>query len=220
MTVDKNLSFESHLIKLCKKVNQKVSALARIAGILPFQKRQILLRTFIESQFAYCPLIWMFCSCTMNNKINHIHERALRIVYRDYESSFLELLKKDESLTFHHRNIHQVAIEMFKIKHDLSPAFMKEIFTMDERSNSRYDFRRPNINSVKKGCRSLRNFGPIVWDKLLPEKHKSCNTLDEFKVSIKSWEPVGCPCELCNPFVPGVGRINLTRSQNSDFYYY
>ena len=215
MTVDKNLSFEPHLKILCKKVNQKVSALARVAGILPFQKRRILLKTFIESQFSYCPLIWMFCSTTMNKKINHIHERALRIVYRDYESSFEHLLEKDKSLTFHKRNIHQVAIEMFKVKHDLSPPFMKDIFTMVDG-----EFCRPNINSVKKGCRSLRNFGPIVWNKLLPDKHKSCITLDEFKVSIKGWAPENCPCELCNPIIPGVGRIKLASSKESDFYFY
>ena len=220
MKVDKDLSFEVHLKSLCKKVNQKVSALARIAGILPFQKRCILLKTFIESQFSYCPLIWMFCSRSMNKKINHIHERALRIVHRDYESTFEELLKKDKSLTFHHRNIHQVAIEMFKVKNDLSPPFMKDIFTIDEESNSGGDFRQPHINSVKKGCRSLRNFGPIVWNKLLPEKYKHCQTLDEFKLSIKTWEPEECPCELCNPIIPGIGRIKQARSRNSDFYYY
>ena len=219
MLVDKNLNFEAHLKTLCKKVNQKISALARIAGILPFQKRHILLKTFIESQFSYCPLIWMFCSGTMNNKINRIHERALRIVYRDYESTFEDLLKKDKSLRFHHRNIHQVAIEMFKVKKGLSPPFMREIFdTIDTESG--IEFRRPNVHSVKKGCRSLRNFGPIVWNVLLPERCKSCETLDEFKISIKTWVPENCPCELCNPIVPGVGRIRQGRSQNSEFYYY
>ena len=220
MMVDKNLSFESHLKTLCKKVNQKISALARIAGILPFQKRHILLKTFIESQFSYCPLIWMFCSCTMNKKINRIHERALRIVYRDYESTFEDLLKKDKSLKFHYRNIHQVAIEMFKVKNDLSPPFIKDIFTLSEGDRCSGDFQRPNINSVKKGCRSLRNFGPIVWNDMLPEKYKMCKTLDEFKNSIKSWEPENCPCELCNPIVPGLGRIRQSRSENSDFYFY
>ena len=43
MTVDKNLNFNLHLKSLCKKVNQKVSELARIANILPFQKRRTIL---------------------------------------------------------------------------------------------------------------------------------------------------------------------------------
>ena len=108
MLVDKDLNFDSNLKSLCKKVNQKVSALARIANILPFQKRHIIMKTFIESQFSYCPLVWMFCSRSMNNKINHIHERALRIVYQDYSTTFEGLLKKDNSLTFHHRNWHDI----------------------------------------------------------------------------------------------------------------
>ena len=112
-------SFDLHLRTLCRKVNQKVSALARIVPILPFPKRHLIMKTFIESQFSYCPLIWMFCSNTMNNKINHIHERALRLVYQDYSSTFEELLTKDKSLCFHHRNIQQVAIEMYKVKHDV-----------------------------------------------------------------------------------------------------
>ena len=158
--VDKDLNFNSHLKTLCKKVNQKVSALARIARILPCQKRRIILKTFIESQFSYCPLVWMFCSRSMNRKINHIHERALRLVYQDYTTSFQDLLKKDGSLTFHHRNIHQVAIEMFKVRHDLSPPFMKEIFTHNENSTgtrSGDTFVRPKVESVKKGDRSLRS---------------------------------------------------------------
>ena len=217
--VDKDMSFELHLKTLCQKVNQKVTALARIAGILPFQKRQILLKTFIESQFSYCPLIWMFCSCSMNRKINHIHERALRIVYRDYESSFEDLLKKDKSLTFHQRNIHHVATEMFKVKNDLSPPFIKDIFS-NEGMDTREGFRRPNVNTVKKGCRSLRNFGPIVWNDMLPACYKACETLEQFKSDIKGWVPDNCPCELCNPIIPGFGRIKKHISKNKDFYYY
>ena len=73
-------------------------------------------KTFIESHLSYCPLVWMFCTRQMNRKINHIHERALRMVYDDYTSSFNELLKKDKAISIHQRNIHCVAIEMYKAK--------------------------------------------------------------------------------------------------------
>ena len=78
--IDKNLNFNSHLTTLCKKVGQKVTALARIVKLLPSHKRRLILKTFVESQFSYCPLVWMFCSRKMNMKVNYIHERALRLV--------------------------------------------------------------------------------------------------------------------------------------------
>ena len=59
---------------------------------MSLDKRKMLLRVFIESQFSYYPLIWMFYSRTLNNKINRLHEKALRIVYGDYKSRFDELL--------------------------------------------------------------------------------------------------------------------------------
>ena len=61
------------------------------------------MKAFIESQFNYCPLIWMFHSRTLNNKINHIHERALRTVYSAYNSSFYELLDKNDTFKIHQK---------------------------------------------------------------------------------------------------------------------
>ena len=71
---------------------------------------------FIESQFVYCPLVWIFNSTTLNNKINHLRERALQIVYRNYDCSYKDLLKIDLPFIFHQRNIQSVAIELFKVK--------------------------------------------------------------------------------------------------------
>ena len=212
VTIDKNLKFNSHLANLCKKVGQKVTALARIVKLLPFHKRKLILKTFIESQFSYCPLVWMFCSKEMNKKINHIHERALRLVYFDYKASFEELLKKDKSVSIHHRNIHNVAILMYMVKNNLSPPFIQDIF--DYKGNGRITrmgdkFARPNVNKVHKGENSLRNFGPIVWNTMLPEKNKDCSSLAEFKNSIKSWIPNNCPCRLCKFHVKDVGFLEV-----------
>ena len=82
------------------------------------------MKTFIESQFSYCPLVWMFHGRTINMIINRLQERALRIVYQDYVSSFETLLERDNSCTIYQRNIQTLAIEMYKTKAGEGPAFM------------------------------------------------------------------------------------------------
>ena len=42
---------------------------------------------------------------TLKNKINKIYERALRLVYDDRESTFEELLNKDQSVTIHQKDL-------------------------------------------------------------------------------------------------------------------
>ena len=66
-----------------------------------------------DSQFSYCPLIWMFISRSSNHKVNRLHERSLRILYKDDISNFSELLQKNNSVTVHTRNIHLVSLGEF-----------------------------------------------------------------------------------------------------------
>ena len=95
---------------------------------MSLNQRRTSMKTFIESQFGYSPLVWMFHGRMVNKKINHLHERALRIVYKDYTSSFEDLLERDKSATIRHRNIHSLAIELFKVKQNLSNSLLCNIF--------------------------------------------------------------------------------------------
>ena len=99
---------------------------------MSLEKRRKLMKEFIESQFNYCRLIWMLHSRTLNNRVNHIRERALRTVYSDYNSSFNELLDKGGSFTIHQRNVQSLAIEIYKYLHGLSPAIFNEVFKVNE----------------------------------------------------------------------------------------
>ena len=69
---DSNLSFESHITSLCKKASEKLHALARISHYMDLNKRWNLVKAFIIFQFSCCPLIWMFHSRNLNNRINRI----------------------------------------------------------------------------------------------------------------------------------------------------
>ena len=95
ITIDSELKFESHILNICAKANKKLSVLCRLKNIFTFQQRRILFKLFLEAQFKYCPLIWMLCSRSANNKIIKLHKGALRIVYDDYNSKLEEHLTKD-----------------------------------------------------------------------------------------------------------------------------
>ena len=89
---------------------------------------------------------------------------------------------------------------------------MKEIFTYisnDKGTRTGDTFARPNVDTVYKGEQSLRHFGPIVWNTMLPKRLKDCKSLDEFKNGIKSWLPENCPCKICKTYIPGLGYANL-----------
>ena len=78
VTIDNKLNFDEQVSKLCKKASQKIHALARISNFMSQDKLRIIMSAFIESQSGYCPLVWMFHSRALNNRINRLYERALR----------------------------------------------------------------------------------------------------------------------------------------------
>ena len=84
------------------------------------------MKAFIEWQFAYCSLTWIFCQRSSQTRINHLQERALRIFYNDNESTFEDLLKKDNSVSIHHKNIRLLGIDLYKVKNNLSTHLMSE----------------------------------------------------------------------------------------------
>ena len=142
-----------------------------LPNFMSFQQKRIYLKTFIESQFGYCPLIWMFYSRRVNDKINHLHELSLRIVYKDNYSSYVDLLAKDKSFTIHQRNVQPLAIELFKVKRNLSNVIMCNILktrTLTYNLRSQTDFMRDCVNTRRYGlnsiCRTyLKNLGFVEF---------------------------------------------------------
>ena len=202
VNVDQKIKFEEHVKIILKEANKKLCALARISKFTTHDKLKLLMRTFIESQFNHCPLIWMFHSRTIHNKINKLHERALRIVYKDKSSTFEHLLEKDNSLSIHERNLQKLATEMYKVKNHFCPKPFQDLFVRKERGNC--DFVIPKICTVNRGEETVRYRGPLTWE-LVPEEIKASESLAIFKNRIKNWKPVGCKCRLCKEYVEGLG---------------
>ena len=138
-------------------------------------KKRILMNSFFNSQFNYCPLVWMFHSRSSNNKINRLRERVLRIVYNDFKSFFENLLEKDGTVSIYLKNMQKLAIEMFKISKDFSVPLMSELFHQKVNHydlRNPYEFSIPNVNSVFHGQGSISYLGPLIWQ-LEPSEFKA-----------------------------------------------
>ena len=203
--------FDSHVKSLCKKASQKLNALSRVAYQLDFNQRKLLMNAFITSQFSYAPVVWMFHSRKQNHHINRIHERALRVVYKDYNSSFDELLEKDNSLRIHDRNLQKLVTEIFKVKMNLGPEIMKEVFEIVEDSHTlrnEIKLKSRKIHSVRYGIETAPFLGARVWNSL-PSELKECKS-ELFKSKIKNWIPENCPCKLCKTYLVRIGYVQIS----------
>ena len=198
-----------HVSSLGKKANQKLHDLARASNYIPPAKLKTLMKSFVIFQFSYCPLVWMFHSRRMNNRINHLHGRALRLAYNDHMSTFESLLQRDNYVTIHGRNLQLLAAEMYKLRNGLAPKIVEDLFPLREIN---YNIRGCNVfksshaNTVYYGKETLSFRGTKTWS-LVPAEIQNSPSLKIFKGKIKMWKPIGCTYRICTPFIPGVGFI-------------
>ena len=101
--IDSDLNFEEHISSICKKASAKLNALASMSPYIDEGKRRLIMNAFFNSYFNYYLRAWMFHSRKLNNEINRLHERCLRIIYNDSSSTFERLLTTDNSISIHDR---------------------------------------------------------------------------------------------------------------------
>ena len=142
------------------------------------------MKAFITSQFSHCPLVCMFQSRTMTNLINSFHEKVLSLVYTNKPNlSFDDLLKEDKSVKIHQKNLKILATEIYKVKNDLGPKIMADIFHFVEKP---YNLRNNSImqrqanRTIYFGTEIISFLAPNLWE-LIPSKIKSARSLNIFE---------------------------------------
>ena len=105
-------------------------ALHRIRKYLTVEKAKLLANAFINSQFNYAPLIWMFANKSSIDKILKIHKRTLQIVYDVYDES-TKILNRSDDVSIHQKHIRYLAIEVYKSLSKLNPGFMWNLFQIN-----------------------------------------------------------------------------------------
>ena len=113
------------------------------------------------------------------------------------------------SVSIHHRNLQQMAIDIYKALNNLSSTLMSELFRVKEK---KYNLRNKDAlvsnipRSTNYGINTISHLAPKIWE-IIPDEIKSSKTLNIFKKSIKTWIPDNCPCNICRVYVHNVGFI-------------
>ena len=160
------------------------------------------------SHFSYCPLVWMFHDRKSYNKINKIHERALRIIHKDSTSNFEGLLIKSNSMSVHQRKLQLLLIVIYKTINNVNPSFMVEIFVTNVVPYNLLGSTNlvlPKARTNLYGIDTVRFVGQILWQ-TLPREIKESQRLETFKRNIKVI-PLHCSCKVCNSFIVDLGFL-------------
>ena len=90
-----------------------------------FKEKEVLLNSFVYSNFNYCPLIWHFYSSKFLYKIKKIQELALRLLHNNFARDYAKLLKKSGMATMEIKHLQCLAPEIFKTVNNVNPYYMK-----------------------------------------------------------------------------------------------
>ena len=189
--IDSELNFSAHISHLCKKAARQLNALARISRYLDTASKMMLYNSFVMSNFNYCPVAWHFCGKVNNGKLEKIHERSLRIIYKDYTSTYDDLISQSGTDSILVSRLKKILLEVFKTLQNKNPDYLNSLFVLNE---TPYDMRnnmsltQPKRKTSTYGLRSFSYIGAKLWNDLdcsLENFHDM--TLKDFKTVLEGW---------------------------------
>ena len=195
ITIDNLLTFNEHIDNLCRIANYKLHALRRTRKYLSLKKAKLLCNAFINSQFNYAPLVWMFCRKKQYLKIHH---KALKMVYNS-NKNYNELLRDNNEFSIHQRHLRALICEVFKSLNNLNSEFMWSYFVF---RNITYNIRNgpflrlPSGKSTSYGINSVLFRACLLWNSL-PQSVKYSESIAELKTKMNYLGDIDCSCILC-----------------------
>ena len=197
--IDNKLTFNHHVSVLCKKVGKQINALCRMSRYLNQKSLLKVYESFIKSNFNYASSVWHLCGIGNTRRIEKLQERALRIIFKDYNSRYTNFLRDTNLPTLYLERKRKLLIMVFKIIHDLAKPLAPDFF---EFITSSYDLRNTSMLSIplcktsKYGSNSVLFQGASLWNKL-PNDIRECNDVESFRNTIVKWNGPVCLCGSC-----------------------
>ena len=184
--IDENLSWNTHIDKLIKKVASGIGGLKRIRTLVPAATLKTLFNSLIQPHFDYCCIVWDHCNRTQAINLQKLQNRAARaLTFSSYDADANPLIQTLGWKKLESQRIFQKAVMVHKSLNGLAPEYMRTMFTgRDEISSKplrdtegKLAIPKPRTNYLKN---SFSYSGAVLWNSL-PTELRQASTLDHFK---------------------------------------
>ena len=143
VTLDSKLNYSSHISDICKKAGSKVGVLNRLKKLVPTYALLQLYKAGVLPNLTYCHTAWHFCRASDTKKLERVQERELRAIFSNKTAAYEQLLDWAKLPSLENRRLQDILILMYKVKHNLVPKTMIDIFS---NSNSKYELRNKDFS--------------------------------------------------------------------------
>lgn len=197
VTIDKQLSFRSHVTSLSKSCARQVNALSHLSHVLDTNCKLRILNAFVLANFNYCCLAYNSCGKTEARCLEKVLKRALKFVFLDFDSSYFDLLKKAELYPLCTQRKYELLLTVHKILNGIMPPIPSDFYV---RNVSNYGFRnsvklrQSHYKTVTYGYNSIKYQGALMWNRL-PDVFK-LEDFKDFKLKLKEYD-FKCQCGDC-----------------------
>ena len=202
VTIDKDLSFNSHVSNIVRKMNNQLQVIKRHKRFIDTNAKFLLYNAYFLPQLNYCSTVWNFCGKCNSAKLEKLNERSLRYVLNDTNFSYEELLKKVDHPSLYNRRIHDILILVYTTIHGYAPEYNSNTLTL--RSNSSTMNLRgqdcltiPRVRTTKCGLHSFSYYVSKLWNSI-SDSIRTLPTIKAFKLAIRGLDFSTDCCAFCN----------------------
>ena len=163
VSIDENLSWNTHIETVCKKISSALGLIKRIRDFVPFYTLLNIFNGLVKPQFDYCSLVWDCCSTGLAEKLQKLQNRAARILLSaPYDSSATDLFRRLHWKNLRNQRLSAKAIMMFKILNGQTPDYLSNKFIFRNDTTS-YRLRNSEMYGAFSGSKLKPNFSTFSY---------------------------------------------------------
>ena len=191
LTIDENLTWKYHIDNITKTISCNIGVMNKLKQFIPGRILYSLYCSLVLPYINYGILVWGSTCKTYIEKILKLQKWALRVISNShYRSHTSPIFVKYNILNVYDMFKLETGVFMYKYSNGSLPAGFKKFFMTRSQIHDYQTRYKDNYNQTKNARlfsdRSIRTYGPILWNSL-DDVTKNSNSIKHFKNQYKKY---------------------------------